>query len=546
MTADRTSAAPADERRPAPGTTPLPAFEATPGRPHAGGSGAAGPGPANRAPAADPTRPDPAAVLAEVEALRAAVDREGRATLAGWRRSIDRRAFLPSALNLAHYLAFRRRDLRHLQEALIALGLSSLGRAESRVLTNLDAVRASLARIVGRPAPPPWPPARATGRGLHLLERNTRAVFGPIDGPDPGARRVRIMVTIGAEAAADDAPAHRIVAAGADVVRINCAKGDAETWSAMIESVRRAEAATGRPCRVAMDLCGPRARTAAVVTPPNRHKLDVGDRLLLCRETGPARDDAPFRAVCTLAPALDRVRPGERVTLDEGAVTARVTAVDPDGLLLTVERAAGGGVALKADKGLNFPDTALDLAPLTPKDLADLDVVARRADIVGYSFVQRADDLALLRRELAARRPGAAALPVIAKIETALAVRNLPDLIVEGAGHGPFAVMIARGDLAVEIGWQRLAEIQEELLWLCEAAHVPVVWATQVLNRFVRKGTPARAEITDAAMAERAECVMLNKGPYQADAVAVLDDVLARMAAHQTKKTSRLRALKSW
>jgi pyruvate kinase len=295
-----------------------------------------------------------------------------------------------------------------------------------------------------------------------------------------------------------------------------------------------------------MDLCGPRARTAAVVTPPNRHKLDVGDRLLLCRETGPARDDAPFRAVCTLAPALDRVRPGERVTLDEGAVTARVTAVDRDGLLLTVERAAGGGVALKADKGLNFPDTALDLAPLTPKDLADLDVVARRADIVGYSFVQRADDLALLRRELAARRPGAAALPVIAKIETALAVRNLPDLIVEGAGHGPFAVMIARGDLAVEIGWQRLAEIQEELLWLCEAAHVPVVWATQVLNRFVRKGTPARAEITDAAMAERAECVMLNKGPYQADAVAVLDDVLARMAAHQTKKTSRLRALKSW
>jgi len=203
-------------------------------------------------------------------------------------------------------------------------------------------------------------------------------------------------------------------------------------------------------------------------------------------------------------------------------------------------------VKLAANKGLNFPDTALDPAPLTPKDLADLDAVAAMADIVGYSFVQRPTDLALLRRELAARRPGADALPVIAKIETALAVRNLPALIVEGAGHGPFAVMIARGDLAVELGWQRLAEIQEELLWLCEAASVPVVWATQVLNRFVRKGTPARAEITDAAMAERAECVMLNRGAFQVEAVAVLNDVLARMSAHQAKKTSRLRALKSW
>ncbi|HEX7240646.1 MAG TPA: pyruvate kinase, partial [Longimicrobiaceae bacterium] len=97
-------------------------------------------------------------------------------------------------------------------------------------------------------------------------------------------------------------------------------------------------------------------------------------------------------------------------------------------------------------------------------------------------------------------------------------------------------VRIARGDLAVEVGFERLAEVQEEILWMCEAAHVPVVWATQVLEQLTRKGAPSRAEVSDAALGERAECVMLNKGPYLADAVRALDDILSRMHRHQEKK----------
>ncbi len=144
------------------------------------------------------------------------------------------------------------------------------------------------------------------------------------------------------------------------------------------------------------------------------------------------------------------------------------------------------------------------------------------------------------------RARDAVGVGLIAKIETRLAVRNLPELIVQGAGAQPFGVMIARGDLAVEVGYRRMAEIQEELLWLCEAAHVPVIWATQVLDNFVKKGIRHRAEMTDAAMAERAECVMLNKGPTPDEAVRLLDDVLGRMEGHQFKKTSRMRALRSW
>ena len=96
----------------------------------------------------------------------------------------------------------------------------------------------------------------------------------------------------------------------------------------------------------------------------------------------------------------------------------------------------------------------------------------------------------------------------------------------------------------MECGFERLAELQEEILWICEAAHVLVIWATQVLESLPKNGVPSRAEITDAAMSERAECVLLNKGPHICEAVHVLDDILRRMQAHVSKKRSMLRELK--
>ncbi len=147
-----------------------------------------------------------------------------------------------------------------------------------------------------------------------------------------------------------------------------------------------------------------------------------------------------------------------------------------------------------------------------------------------------------IERHGRAERP----LGLMAKIELPEAVKNLPDLIARATRRGPFSVMIARGDLAAEIGFERLAEMQEELLWICEAAAVPAIWATQVLEDLVRDGIPSRGEMTDAAMAARAECVMLNKGPAVCEAIELLDRLLARMAGHIDKKTPVLRALRSW
>jgi pyruvate kinase len=159
----------------------------------------------------------------------------------------------------------------------------------------------------------------------------------------------------------------------------------------------------------------------------------------------------------------------------------------------------------------------------------DLDVVCRHADMVGFSFVETVKDMDCLLSALDKRNAGH--LSIVAKIETHRAVRKLPELLLGTMGRQPLGIMIARGDLALELGSVRLAEIQEEMLWLCEAAHVPVIWATQVLETLAKKGGRSLPEITDAAMGVRAECVMLNKGPYILQALRALNNVLIRMGA---------------
>ena len=133
-----------------------------------------------------------------------------------------------------------------------------------------------------------------------------------------------------------------------------------------------------------------------------------------------------------------------------------------------------------------------------------------------------------------------ASLGIILKIETLESYRNLPNILLKAMENYPIGVMIARGDLAIETGWKNFAVIQEEILRICEAAHLPDIWATQVLENLAKKGIPTRAEITDAAMSQRVESVMLNKGPYIEKAVKMLDKILCKMQSIQKKKMAVL------
>jgi pyruvate kinase len=476
-----------------------------------------------------------------VAALRAAVAEQGARTLAAWQAALAGSGFLPAAGNLAHYLALRRHDLSAMQPALSALGLTSLGRSEARVLTALDALLATLSRLAGLPHSD-YPDAAALASGPALLAAAQVAMFGPAA---PQGPTTRIMVTLPSEAAAGPELVGRLLAAGMNCARINCAHDSPAVWAAMIGHVRAASLALGRECRVLMDIAGPKCRIETVQG-PEKLRLHRGDRFTLLRQQELAATDDTVFATLNFPAVLDSLVTGAAVWINDGKIGARVVQCGAGRAVLEVFAARAKGEKLKPEKGVNLPDTELHLAPLQAADLAALDFVAAEADLVGFSFVQRPADILLLDRELAKRRAGRPPQPVVLKIETPLAVRNLPQLIITAAATRPVAVMIARGDLAVELGFSRMAEIQEELLWLCEAAHVPVIWATQVLDGLVAEGSPSRAEATDAAMSQRAECVMLNKGPFLVEGILFLRDILHRMDRHQSKKSARFGPLQSW
>jgi len=285
-----------------------------------------------------------------------------------------------------------------------------------------------------------------------------------------------------------------------------------------------------------------KARCGAVAAKPFSVDLQIGDRVLLIEgNTAPAQVTGA-KAVfgISLPDLLASVSVHDRVVFDDGKLNGFVVEKIPSGVVVQVAQTQAETVALKDKKGVNFPDSLLPVRFVTPQDIQDLDAVINLADLIAFSFVRTAADVKEAIQMIHIRRKD---LGIIIKLETQQGFRELPDLLLELLTHSPVGLMIARGDLAVECGFERLAELQEELLWLCEACHLPVIWATQVLENLTQTGIPTRAEITDAAMAMRAECVMLNRGPHIRDAVAALVNIIKKMEHHQYKKRQLFRPL---
>lgn len=240
---------------------------------------------------------------------------------------------------------------------------------------------------------------------------------------------------------------------------------------------------------------------------------------------------------CTLPEIFDHVKEEEPIYFNDGKIGGLIKEVHKEHLVIEITNAKKKGGKLRADKGINIPNSVLGISGLTLKDREDLKFVAQHADVVNFSFVNSKEDVEDLLEELQKLK---ADLGIILKIETKDAYRHLPGILLKAMENYPVGVMIARGDLAIETGWKNFAIIQEEILQLCEAAHLPDIWATQVLENLAKKGIPTRAEITDVAMAQRADCVMLNKGPYILKAVKMLDRVLRKMQRIQKGKVTIL------
>ena len=272
-------------------------------------------------------------------------------------------------------------------------------------------------------------------------------------------------------------------------------------------------------------------------------KLHVGDSLRITKEKVPGKPaeydhqgmlkHEAFVA-CTSTEIFHDVKKGERIIFDDGKIQGLVSSVDESGMWVKITQAKQTGSLLRADKGINLPDTNLRIKGLTAKDREDLKFIVENADVVNVSFVNSKEDVKELLSALA-ELGSVNKLGIILKIETKNAFNNLKDILLEGMKVYPLGVMIARGDLAIESGWENMARIQREILSLANAAHVPDIWATQVLETLAKKGIPSRSEISDVATALDAECVMLNKGPYILEAVHLLDQILRGLNKYQNR-----------
>src|SRR5215469_11456053 len=281
---------------------------------------------------------------------------------------------------------------------------------------------------------------------------------------------------------------------------------------------------------------------------PIELRVRAGEVLRLYKNNGilghKATAHKPAGITCTLPEVLQRVHPRQRVFIDDGKIGAIVISSNhSDYVELEIISPVDSASSIRPEKGINFPDSDLNVPSITSEDINNLDFVVKHATAVALSFVHRPQDLYDLRSAL--DKLGRPDIGIVAKIETADAIHNLAQILIAGLELPKFGILIARGDLAVEVGFENLALVQEDILCLCEAAHIPVILATQVLETLAKSGLPTRAEITDAAMGQRAECVMLNKGTHILEAVKTLSRLLSAEERHYIKKRHVFRELQS-
>lgn len=462
-------------------------------------------------------------------------------------------SYRQSAKNLMHYAAFRSFDARKMQMGLKQLGLTRLANAEGNILGSLINLKIILHSLLGGSPDLKKDGFLSIGEGAELLKTHTDELFGNSD----KTRRVRIMVTQPTEAATDYDMILDMVRNGMDCARINCAHDGPDVWKAIINNVRKASNECSTTVKVAMDLAGSKVRTGEIPLEISKKGkssskkkkkpfilLNKGDYLIVSSK----EDDAahavydksgalvrPARIGCVPSQIIGRVEKGAPILFDDGKIEGEIVETSSDSFQVKITRAQPGGAKLKGKKGINLPTLDLGISGLTEKDREDLKFVVQHADIVNYSYVNDEKDVNELLLELKKLGTGED-LGVILKIETNLAYKNLINILISAMQRKHLGVMIARGDLALEVGWKNMGMVQEGILSFCSAAHIPVVWATQVLEGLAKNGMPSRSEITDITSSVQAECVMLNKGPHISEAIAFLDEVLLNVEESHHKK----------
>lgn len=439
----------------------------------------------------------------------------------------DKKRMHPSLRNMKHYLNLRKHDFSLLQDDLTKVGLSSFGRSQAHIEASIDVALDMLAHALKKEHH--IPKSHLSYEESHALMDKNNEIFSASED------KTKVMITVPTDFSTDKEWFRKLSSEGVHLFRINTAHDNPQVWKKMAEEIKNACTAE-KDLKIYVDLAGPKIRTSLQklkkTGKTKKIKLYGGEQVLLY----PA-DQPPMKKIskhyaacvgCTLENVGSLVNVGDRVFVDDGKIEMIIDEIIGNDIACTVLTRSVKGVSLKDEKGINFPNSDISVRAICNHDKEVLAHICEYADIIGISFAQSPEDVHDLVEELD-RLGKKGIIGIVAKIETQKGVTNLPYILEALIEYGHSGIMIARGDLAIEIGFENLAYLQEEILDLCTAAHMPVILATQVLENKMKTNIPSRAEISDVAFAHKAECVMLNKGDYAIETIKTLTTILKQM-----------------
>jgi len=568
-----------------------------------------------------------------------------------------------SIQNLKAYVYLRSKDITILQEKLTNVGLSSLGRSQSCILSSINHDLIILSALLGLDTKKlETEDDFLTHKQSRKIMEENATVFGKMDHD----WLTKVMVTLPSEAKESAILIKDLIAAGTSVLRINTAHDDAAAWKQMATTIQNENKLQKKNTKIYVDLAGPKNRTGKIVEilypffigsskeltkveilpkssenvktkSPNKETnelaslvvddlfytqafdeetltikniennkqksfklllednklfLLIDKKVLIAPQTlvklknkqtkvkmrsslhhfetksevlrlfredkiiitpleidgcsNYLHDENSYSAIinCSNKEIFEYVKVGDEIFIDDGKIGCKVLKHLPIGLECSIFLAKENGTVLREEKGINFPNTDLGISAITPTDEKNFNDIIEYADLIGISFAQSKADIKKLQDMLKSKNKKDVA--IVPKIETKLALKNLPEILEQLLESKKYALMIARGDLAIEVGFDNLPYIQEEIFGICEAAHTPVIYATQILEGKMKNNLPSRAEVIDAANAQRADCIMLNKGPFVVDTILSIKNILGKVHALFQKNRQLLSVCELW
>ena len=344
-----------------------------------------------------------------------------------------------------------------------------------------------------------------------LLEQNVQSFFG-IDRP---ATFPRLMVNLRQEAENDAAYLAKLIENGVHHFRLNCAFGGADFWNNSHRNLTQVAECLKQPANLLFDMAGPKIRVDKLFQNQEETAeiyLSLEEDLLIATSEATIKNspDQQKSIVCRFSGDFSNCRPNELLRFDDSRFEARITKVESDSILVSITKADVVQNKLLLGKGINFPQSDLGISGLTQKDREDLASVINLDCTLCFSFVQSAEDILDIEKEITKHRP--ADMPIVIKIETFKAIQNLPSILLAAMRFPRLCILIARGDLVSECGWKELPAIQFMIEEHARAAQLPIILATEILEGLNQNGQQTRPEMLDLHLAQRYDCILLNKG----------------------------------